>query len=477
MAEGLHADLKSLASFTNCPQCGEKLVNPKLLPCLDTYCFACLQENRHLKDKNGSKRFVFFCKLCDHDVDLPLEVSGLPSNFLVNNILDFFEAQTNGLICANCGDRDSNNKNHHSREKQKIAIKAEAHCIDCGKSLCKNCLEAHDRMKFLTKDHQVLHFREMEPGQCRQLFHRPKLCPVHKEQRVKLYCKPCFQLICCECLMHHTASEGHETLLLDSKEVLEQLCETELKLENTKQAVPKFQASLKELIKTQSEIEFKAAKLSQQIKAVTESCIEALQKRQKSLLATLEEIVQRKMISLQQRETSLDCELANLCRVCSFLNTAFDLGDENEKLPIIETVKARLNELQQKAEHLAFGSQEFGYIEFKTKNLTAVLDHVENMGELCTSDMRSRPSIPQGYPHCPNVLVKTEENIESNSVQESQSLPIHDESLSSPSTVSGMPDDRVGSPVVTLTTKAKVCCIPTASSSESLTRSCQEGIG
>uniref|UniRef100_A0A8D3B8P8 Transcription intermediary factor 1-beta-like n=1 Tax=Scophthalmus maximus TaxID=52904 RepID=A0A8D3B8P8_SCOMX len=71
-------------------------------------------------------------------------------------------------------------------------------CVDCGESLCDDCVSAHRRVS-LTRSHQILN---QPPGKVSA--HPTKFCRLHPCEPLKLYCFTCSQFTCRDCqLMAH----------------------------------------------------------------------------------------------------------------------------------------------------------------------------------------------------------------------------------------------------------------------------------
>ncbi|CAH1249840.1 TRIM3 [Branchiostoma lanceolatum] len=72
--------------FLTCPVCLLHFRDPRVLPCLHTFCRECLQEW-------ATKQQPLECPTCRTQVSLPDQgVDGLKTNFYVNNLLDFVQS-------------------------------------------------------------------------------------------------------------------------------------------------------------------------------------------------------------------------------------------------------------------------------------------------------------------------------------------------------------------------------------------------
>lgn len=120
-----------------CPLCHEMFNNPRLLPCLHTFCKRCLE---NLVVPRSS---TLSCPACRTDVQLTERgVGAFPPNFVVTTMMDVAAVRAhdkNPIMCSSCEDK----------------LPAAARCIECMDFLCHDCRNAHMRLR-LTKTHRVL---------------------------------------------------------------------------------------------------------------------------------------------------------------------------------------------------------------------------------------------------------------------------------------------------------------------------------
>ena len=124
--------------------------DPKVLPCLHTFCRRCLEELMRRE-----RAMCLHCPTCKQEVPLSHDsgVDCLPSNFFINNILDVVVSHDddyeNGVVaraeplqprtCSSCDE----------------GSQVTSRCQDCNEHLCDSCVRAHQRVR-LTKDHFIV---------------------------------------------------------------------------------------------------------------------------------------------------------------------------------------------------------------------------------------------------------------------------------------------------------------------------------
>ncbi|XP_019646056.1 PREDICTED: tripartite motif-containing protein 3-like [Branchiostoma belcheri] len=139
--------------FLVCQVCLEDFRQPKMLPCLHTFCQPCLE--KLLAAEPVGK---LDCPTCRQDVPLPQNgVQGLKFNFLVGKLRDILqqqpagktpEAREDGVPCTVC----------------EVGNSAQFYCVECTEYLCQTCNNTHRRFK-ATKSHKVVTVQDLQIGQ------------------------------------------------------------------------------------------------------------------------------------------------------------------------------------------------------------------------------------------------------------------------------------------------------------------------
>uniref|UniRef100_A0A672Z3M3 RING-type E3 ubiquitin transferase n=1 Tax=Sphaeramia orbicularis TaxID=375764 RepID=A0A672Z3M3_9TELE len=201
-AESLPAEeerLKQQGTFglmDTCPICKLSFHNrePKLLPCLHSFCKRCLptpfrnaDPRRDLQGPADSKPLVgaIRCPVCRQEC---WEMDVL-DNFFVKDSAEVPSStvEKTSQVCMSCDDN----------------TEATGYCVECVEFLCVTCIEAHQRVKF-TRDHTIRQKEEMSPEALGISTQKPVFCDIHKQEPLKLFCETCDRLTCRDCqLLKH----------------------------------------------------------------------------------------------------------------------------------------------------------------------------------------------------------------------------------------------------------------------------------
>ena len=184
-----------LKGLVTCAVCFELLQNPKVFPCLHSYCYECIVQLS--KRECGLK-----CPECRSAVDIgdPPDPSTLPTNFFANNVLATLSLADNSdappLLCDNCEQADQS---------------VEKRCTDCQHFLCSLCAESHQR-SCETRNHVLLSRDELRDNRPAENAKAIK-CIEHKDELIKFYCDSCKKTICMSCTV--LGHKSHQVLALE----------------------------------------------------------------------------------------------------------------------------------------------------------------------------------------------------------------------------------------------------------------------
>ena len=190
-----------------CAICQDLLNQPKILPCLHSFCAGCLTEwSGRLANLDPSKRHLE-CPLCRAKVLLSSSraVEDLPSHFSAIRLVEIvrLQEQANSKeatpICQNCDDGEN----------------AVSSCRACAIFLCEFCEKAHKKTKS-TKGHKICSLDEMRRGNSDMaasvLPEKVEMCPTHPTKPLELYCKSEEVLICRDCIIRKHKDHDYDVI-------------------------------------------------------------------------------------------------------------------------------------------------------------------------------------------------------------------------------------------------------------------------
>ncbi|CAH1256711.1 TRIM3 [Branchiostoma lanceolatum] len=265
--------------FLTCPVCEEIYGDPRVLPCLHTFCTKCLEKWRREKGH-------LTCPTCRQQVRLQgTDVSSLPPNFFINSLLDF-------------RDLHKSEEYHSQCQMCKSDAKVEGKCADCSFLLCKNCITVHSSIPAL-KDHYIITLNDLKNPSSRPKYtDRARYCPRHTDQRMTFYCQPCAKLVCRDCTITehrpgpnhdpHEVSEVAQKYKTDLQTLVAKTLDTADDLRKTKETVGQELTSITTNCQTlrngiQEHFIQMRAKLDEEKKKVTEK-LDKMEQNQKELI-------------------------------------------------------------------------------------------------------------------------------------------------------------------------------------------------
>ncbi|XP_038639747.1 E3 ubiquitin-protein ligase TRIM56-like [Scyliorhinus canicula] len=166
--------------FLNCKICLNTFKQPKMLPCLHTYCQECLEN----LTRDGQR---IRCPECRKVVNLSGGVSELQTNFHINGLLDIFQsAQTAEVTCDLCP--------AEQRKKNSAVVK----CAGCSGHMCQTCGVKH---RSAHPSHVLVNLAGASLGEsdAERLVKQKICCQTHPKDKVCFYCSTCERAICFKC--------------------------------------------------------------------------------------------------------------------------------------------------------------------------------------------------------------------------------------------------------------------------------------
>ena len=244
MILGSSIELCRMADAT-CSECDEYYKDPRMLPCLHTFCLQCLEKQ--------VSQDTLHCPNCKEMITLSEnEISDLPQDLHKAHEAEIAwiseRVENANELCEICGRSDSSGG------------KAVAFCIDCDEFLCTFCKERHSERR-KTTEHNIVTVGERldktnEPGIHSKLIQQKLPCDLHKSETSKVYCKKCEKLICRDCMDFKHKDHRSECFLLDDV-VREEMDGLKVHLERSTKALVSLDEAVAQCKQTVQQIETK----------------------------------------------------------------------------------------------------------------------------------------------------------------------------------------------------------------------------
>lgn len=211
---------RAVDDILECPICIETMTDTRVLPCIHTFCLACIQQHG-----NDTKRCeTISCPCCRRTCPVPAGgFQDLPRNILMEKLLEIrgslVETTTPHSSKLQCCSEKENNCAATAKEKSisrpcqipchnekgKSPPPANSYCVECKSYMCSECRKRHCKQR-LTGSHPVL----------------PTGCSDHPESPLEFYCKTCKVAICVSCSSskhrrHKCCSLSDHTNLLEGE--------------------------------------------------------------------------------------------------------------------------------------------------------------------------------------------------------------------------------------------------------------------
>ena len=282
-----------LAQRVSCQLCYKPYVDPRILPCLHSFCQKCLHDEIL---KVCSPRSLQ-CPSCRLSVTVPVGGAGaFPPNLHLG-----FEVEVFGYVvkmegesavpCDSC--------------VNKIDNPAVAFCCTCCEFLCVVCKDFHKRARRLLQ-HRVVGLGNesaallpsiLKPGDhhCFQ--------PGHGENKLKCYCEACCCLVCHDCTVLNHRGHRYIDVATVANAQREEMRET---VQHTGEALTKLDHAIDGNKGSVEQVEATKQNCESAINRSFEELHNTLEHRRKMLLSDLEAIYLSKMTALALQEEQFE---------------------------------------------------------------------------------------------------------------------------------------------------------------------------
>ena len=272
---------------TTCTLCRQTYRDPRLLPCVHSFCFDCLQKQL---DDSTDQESSLLCPTCSDEIPLPL--NDLPSHVYLRNqanaVRRVLELKAKGA-CENC-----------NSESEICAF-----CPDCGDSglrICHRCVECHKTFKSYKKHTFVSLDSDLTEFARKGSVNESTICSKHSVV-FKYFCQVCEVSVCSECcVLDHFGHELKEinSAVVKKKAEIESACSV---LDPALPTLSKAQGVLKDVL---NEVHANTAEVKKEIEEGFVAILSAVENRKEELLGEAESMLAVKVSKLKMQQEDLE---------------------------------------------------------------------------------------------------------------------------------------------------------------------------
>src|ERR1043165_9303037 len=135
MADSREKAATQLQEITECSICMNVFTDPRMLPCIHTFCFECLKRTAETDQKKPGDKMP--CPLCRKAFIIAADgINGVKKNFFMENLLQYkttLQVESVAIICDICDVREDS--------KTEEIPKATMRCLECQYNYCDSCVK------------------------------------------------------------------------------------------------------------------------------------------------------------------------------------------------------------------------------------------------------------------------------------------------------------------------------------------------
>ena len=277
---------------TICQLCSKPYTDPRILPCLHSFCGQCL----HVEIERSGDKQKMECPTCQRSIT----ISEGGVNAIHQNLHLGFEVEVAGCMTKIGGGGEKSCDACIDGGKGPAVV----FCCTCGQFLCTFCHEYHKSSKIF-QHHQLVGLNQ-ESARLLPSIMTPTehLCsqPCHGNLASKFYCETCHCLICSDCTLvlhkNHRIAEVCNIAKVCRDEMREALvCAQEM--------TSKLTSAIGDKDKIEEQVEISRENATLLINQAFEQLHQAMEERKKTLLSVLEAISLFKTTALSLQKEQL----------------------------------------------------------------------------------------------------------------------------------------------------------------------------
>ena len=321
--------LLKLEEQLTCPVCLDLYTNPKTLPCLHSFCEACIE--RFPQDKEG-ETYYLSCPTCRHRTELPGGGAGaFPVAFTLNNLKDVHSllkkvSDPQQVTCDNC-----------------TTVNATGYCKDCSKFLCQKCIDGHKGWPPIAH-HQMMDLSAVAASAFQLLSAKQEATPTcssHREPLV-IFCETCDEVICQHCTVRIHRDHEYDLVNDSYPKHCQKLEECLSPVKGKKEDVKKV---LSKLAKREGEIRERGEGVLEEIHKMVEEMMNILRESERKLSEEAKRVTDAKLEVLSGQAKSAQISLSLLEHIEDYVEESVKTGTPQQVLRSKKQMMERMSEV------------------------------------------------------------------------------------------------------------------------------------
>ena len=355
---------------TICKKCSKLFTDPRMLPCLHSFCKKCIES---LVTQDGSKKTIR-CPSCKAATPIPEKgVEAIPQNVRLSYEAEvaLYEAKIKGQPPSECDEC--------CRVPPQPIV---AFCYMCRGFLCKPCHEHHCVSRQAVK-HKVLKIEEARNKEIAEELKQhipppPLYCQEHAGKEVEFYCTSCNVLMCMKCTIIDHTGHKFEDLTRYAQKWKEDLSQSAQSMPDT---ITKLDAAIANGKVMTRKVGARRISVNDAIRNTFQELCKALDEREKALLAQSSEIVTTKLTSLQIQMEEMMSLRDEISSCSAAISEAQRSHTDAQLLSVVTVLHARLQEVMNKFSVMALQLREDDTMTIAVET-TALVSDISTFGSI-----------------------------------------------------------------------------------------------
>jgi len=344
--------VKVLYDMTECSICTEVFTDPRVLPCIHTFCLKCLVN--YGKDRQPGDGMP--CPLCRKEFIIPDDgLSGIQKNFFMEKLLSarkLSAAEEAGpILCDVCSSDEARPSEAISSVKP-----ATKRCLQCKQNDCEQCSLGHTKVTATASHVMVEIGKELQTEEI--TLRLPTTCDTHKDKEIELFCLECELAICMMCFVKshktHDCSDIEEVSMDRSKQVKSDTDKIIELLKKIGGVLSRFEKEKNDLVSRLADIEGEINTTADRLIATIErervkllSEVESIKLKRVKQLETVKQEVEQHMAAMESLKQYSELLLSSgtACDVTRSANSLHSRAEEPMTFDVISHVDSSLPSL------------------------------------------------------------------------------------------------------------------------------------